>query len=299
MTGKRRAAGLLATAALACAAPAWAGTTMLEARPSALDPGVKAFDDANVVLIPSQSTAATPLVLFLTGTGGKPRGGLDLLRVVAGEGYRAVSLAYDDAPAVSQVCPQDPDPGCSEAFRRMRVDGVGPAATVSNPPAEAVVARLTALLQGLAASRPLEEGWAGYLKDGAPDWSRIVVSGLSQGAGMAAYLAKHHAVARVVLFSSPWDWTGGRTRTPAPWLSQPSATPPERWWAEYHRRELTAAELQHAYAALHIPADHIRVFDRDVPPQFARAASGPNPFHGLTIRDPGYADEWRAMYGRP
>ena len=296
---RRLAARLSAAVSLACAAPAWAGTTVLEARPSALDAGVKAFDEPNLVLVPSQSTAATPLVLFLTGTGGKPRGGLDLLQVVAGQGYRAVSLAYDDMPAVSQVCPQDPDPGCSEAFRRMRVDGVGPSAAVSNPPAEAVTARLTALLHGLADTRPAAEGWHGYLKDDAPDWSRIVVSGLSQGAGMAAYIAKHHAVARVVLFSSPWDWTGGRARTPAPWLSQPSATPPERWWAEYHRREATAAELQHAYAALRIPADHVRVFDRDVPPQFARAADGPNPFHALTIRDPRYADDWRALFGTP
>ena len=41
------------------------------------------------------------------------------------------------------------------------------------------------------------------------------------------------------------------------------------------------------------------VFDQDIPPQFARAAAGPNPHHGLTIRDPRYADDWRALFGAP
>lgn len=41
------------------------------------------------------------------------------------------------------------------------------------------------------------------------------------------------------------------------------------------------------------------MFDDDVSPQFARAADAPNPYHGLTIRDPRYADHWRAMFGAP
>ena len=124
----------------------------------------------------------------------------------------------------------------------------------------------------------------------------MVVSGLSQGAGMAALIAKDHEVMRVVLFSSPWDWTGP-ARTPAPWLSNRSATPPDRWFAEYHRREHTAVALQRAYAALHIPPDHIRVFDRDIPDRFAAATRSPNPYHGLTVRDPAYEADWRAMFG--
>jgi hypothetical protein len=233
-------------------------------------------------------------VVFLTGTNGKPRGNVPFLRVIAEQGYRVIGLEYDDAPAVSRVCPDDPDPACSEAFRRMRVSGEGDSRTVANPPAEGIVARLTSALRGLDRGYP-SDGWGLYLAGGQPAWSRIVVAGLSQGAGMAAFIAKRQAVARVVLFSSPWDVTGPDHR-PAPWLFAPSATPADRWYAEYHKRENTAALILRAYAALKIPPDHIRVFDRDIPSDL-RLGNAPNPFHVSTIRDPGYAPEWREMFG--
>ena len=175
----------------------------------------------------------------------------------------------------------------------MRIYGTGNSRTVANPPAEAIVARLVAALRALDRQAP-REGWGAYLDGDQPRWDRILVSGLSQGAGMAAFIAKQHLVYRVVLFSSPWDWTGP-DRHPAPWLSGPSATPMDRWQAEYHRRERTAPQIAAAYQALGIPADHVRIFDRDLP---AGAPQDGNPYHGSTVRDPGYEPQWRAMYGR-
>lgn len=285
------AAGLASTA---WAQPVPAGVTALQVKPSAADPAVKAFDDPSVVLSPAGAGAQAPLVLFLTGTGGKPAWSIPFLRVIAGQGYRVISLAYDDEPAVNQVCPKDPDPACSADFRQMRIYGGGGSRTVSNPPAESIVNRLAALLVTLDRGRP-GEGWSGYLVGDKPDWSRIVVSGMSQGAGMAAYIAKAHETPRVVLFSSPWDFTGAQ-RSPAPWLSGASATPMDRWYAEYNQRENFADALKRAYAALRIPADHVRAFSRDLPAGFN--GKSPNPYHVITINDPAYADDWRAMFGR-
>lgn len=205
--------GLVLCATPANTQPLSIDVTVLQVKPSAADPAVKAFDNPSVILTPKASTGATPLALFLTGTGGKPAYSVPFLRVIAGQGYRVISLAYNDEPAVAQVCPKDPDPACSGDFRRMRVDGDGRSKSVSNPVAEAITTRLTALIRSLDRARP-GEGWSGYLSGGQPNWSRIVVSGLSQGAGMAAYIAKAHETARVVLFSSPWDFTGPQ-RTPA------------------------------------------------------------------------------------
>ena len=176
----RIAASCFALLLFACASSATAQITGLSVKPSAADPRVKAFDDPSVIMTPAASTPTTPLVLFLTGTGGKPEWSVDFLKVVAGQGYRVISLAYNDEPAVSQVCPRDPDPKCSGDFREMRLYGDGPSTKVSNPVAESIQVRLVALLSLLAKGRPAE-GWGGYLKDGATDWSRIVVSGLSQG----------------------------------------------------------------------------------------------------------------------
>lgn len=260
--------------------------------PSELDPAVKEFDEPNVVIFDPSAPATRPLTIFMSGTRGKPQNAIPFLNVIAGQGYRVIGLEYDDIPAVAKVCPKEPDPACSQAFREMRI--FGKAATTSpvdNPQAEAIVTRLIALLTALDKRYP-GEGWGGYLKAGAPDWSRMVVTGLSQGAGMAAFIAKRQPVARAVLFSSPWDFTGPE-REPAPWLSQPSATPPERWYAEYHKREKTADAIARAYTALAIPADHIFVFDRDLTSE----PKGGNPYHPSTIKDLGYTPQWREMFG--
>ena len=176
--------------------------TVWQVRPSDVDPRVRQFDDPSLVF-DTQAPPGAPLVVFFPGTDGTPERSHDFLSVVAGQGYRVIGLEYDDTPAVSQTCPKDPDPDCSTTFRRMRVYGDGQA-RVDNPPAEAIVVRLSMLLQALDARHP-GEGWGQYLDGDRPRWDRIVVSGLSQGAGMAAFIAKKHEVARVVLFSSPWD----------------------------------------------------------------------------------------------
>jgi hypothetical protein len=161
---------------------------------------------------------------------------------------------------------------------------------VNNSPAESIVNRLVKLLEYLDRHYP-GDNWGSYLQSGAPDWSRIVVSGLSQGAGMAAYIAKRESVARVVLFSSPWDFFGP-AKTPAPWLSEPSATPSNRWFAEYHRRENTAALIARAYSVLQIPPQNVRIFDLPTHGEHSR-----NPYHGSTIRVPAYEPQWRFLFG--
>lgn len=257
--------------------------------PSAADPRIQRFNDPNVVLNAGRATRDAPLVVFLPGTNGGQYAPMLLLRTIAGQGYRVLYLPYNNTPAVAQVCPPRP-PQCSARFRTARVfGGTGP---VSNPPAESIVSRLTAVLRYLDRRHP-ELGWAGYLTPGErPLWPRIVVSGLSQGAGMAAFIAKRFPVNRVVLFSSPWDEFGPR-RQPAPWLFERSATPPGRWWAERHARENTTELLAHAYTALRIPRNHQFVFDGELPP----AAQGDNPYHASTVYSPAYASQWRAMFG--
>ena len=263
-----------------------------EIKPSEADASITRFDDPNLVLFNADAGEGAQLVVFMPGTNGTPRNTRLLLSVVANQGYRVIGLEYNDEPAVVQVCPRDPNPKCSGDFRQKRIFGDDVTSVVDNSPQEAIVTRLVKLLQYLDAKHP-DEHWSGYLKGGEPDWSRIVVSGLSQGAGMAAYIAKRKPVARVVLFSSPWDFSG-RSRELAPWIYGPSATPPERWFAEYHKRENTADLLAQSYKALGIPEANVRIFDADLPPNH----QGDNPYHGSTIKLPVYVPDWQAMFGK-
>ncbi|HEY2463803.1 MAG TPA: hypothetical protein VGI32_07070 [Steroidobacteraceae bacterium] len=262
--------------------------------PSETDPSITRFNEPNVIVFDEETPADAPLVVFMPGTGGKPSNVVHFLRVVATQGYRVVGLEYNDEPAVVKVCPRDPDRACSGNFRAQRIFGGNGRSPVANSQSETISNRLVKLL-GYLQAHDAPRHWDGYLLNGEPNWSRIVVSGLSQGAGMAAYIAKRKAVARVVLFSSPWDYMGA-SRQLAPWISEPSATPPERWFAEYHRRENTAADLARAYQALQIPPDHIRVFDLDLPKDLKTNSN--NPYHGSTVRIPAYAPEWQFLFGK-
>ncbi len=264
-----------------------------EIRPSQADPTVHRFDDVNVVLAPSRSAANVPLAVFMPGTGGKPLNALDLMKVVVGQGYRVIGLTYDDEPPGTKLCPRNPNPDRFMRFHAMRAFGQGPA-PVSNPYNETIEARLVSLLRYLEREHP-GNGWEAYLRpDGHPDWSRILVSGLSQGAGMAAYIAKSQPVYRVVLFSSPWDNTGRENR-PASWLFLPSATPPDRWWAERHVKENTTEWIANAYRALQIPPGQILLFNQGLTGEEKPDAK--NPYHPSTIRNLAYQNQWREMYG--
>lgn len=216
-------------------------------RPSQANAQVREFDDPNVGIAGSAAPDA-PLAIFFPGTHGKPENAEVLMHVIAGQGYRVIGLTYNDDPPGTEVCPRSPNPECFTGFHAMRVFGEGPA-PVSNSSAESIEGRLVSLLQYLDREHP-EAGWSTYLTEaGRPQWARILVSGLSQGAGMAAYIAKTTPVYRVVLFSSPWD-NIGRQHRPAPWLFQRSATPAQRWWAERHAQENTTQWIAEAYDAL-------------------------------------------------
>jgi hypothetical protein len=264
-----------------------------EILPSQTDPAIARFDEPNYVVFDDELPAGAQLVVFMPGTDGKPTNAAKFLGVITTFGYRVIGLEYNDEPAVVQVCPKNPSPSCSGDFRERRIFGDNTRSIVENTPAESIVNRLIKLLTYLH-EHDASKHWDDYLLDGQPNWNRIVVTGLSQGAGMAAYIAKKRAVARVVLFSSPWDFERASERL-APWLLEPSATPPERWFAEYHRREKTAALIARAYQALQIPKDHIHIFDLDLPKDMKFKSD--NPFHVSTIKVPGYAPEWQFLFG--
>lgn len=270
-------------------------------RPSSIDPSVKRFDEPHYVVFDSSVAADAPLLVFLPGTGGRPINTTEFANIAARQGYRVIGLEYIDEPSVSEICPRSPDPSCFDKVRRKRIYGDDVTNLVDDRPEESIAARLMTLLSALEREHP-NQGWSRYLKDGKLVWSNIAVAGLSQGAGMAAFIAQRTPVARVVLFSSPWD-NFGRDHVLASWVNHGSGeTPAERWFAAYHRNENTADIIARAYSALRIPRDHIHVFT--LPP--ARAASA-NPNHASVVANgstprasdgsPAYLDEWRAMLG--
>ena len=138
------------------------------------------------------------------------------------------------------------------------------------------------------------------------NWSRIAVGGHSQGAGMAAFIAKDHACYRVILFSSPYDFHAPGQQLSA-WLSKPPATPVGRWYALYHTREPMTSLIARAYAALGIPPSHVRALSLE--PAAHAPSAGAMIYHVSTIGDrvtplaadgtPAYLPDWLFMLGTP
>lgn len=241
-------------------------------------PHVVAFDSAQ---------AHGKLLVFLPGTGGAPenRSHWKFLDLAVAQHYRVIALSYIDDRAVGAVCMRERDPGCALAVRERRVFGTHATNLIADEPADAIVARLRALLLHLQAA---DKSWNEYLVKGEPNWARIVVAGQSQGGGMAALIGKRLAVAGVIDFSGGWD-TAGKKGTIAPWYSDASATPPERWWGSYHTEEEFAPQLAASYAALKIPKDHTFALDQPVD-------NGGKP-HGQGIGNDKYKPMWLQMLG--
>jgi predicted esterase len=305
----RRAAGLvLLTFA---SRPAAAQESLMRVAPEQTDPRITRYTNADnwVFFNPAASPAAN-LLVFLPGTSPN-RNGVpfdrfqQFFQTAISLGYQVIALQYDNNPAVAQICPRDPDPNCSAAFREKRTFGDDVTRVIDDVPPESIVNRLSSQLAFLADRFP-DQGWNRYMTADGPNWDRIAFTGHSQGAGMAAYIGKRQRVARVALLSGPWDFTDPG-QVPAPWLSEPSATPPDRWYALRHAQERQSAALRAAYAALRIPPSHLRVLD--LPPlEGNRVGPRNDVFHISVVSDlatprgPGgeaaYRPDWAFVLGR-
>lgn len=278
-------------------------------RPSEADPAIARFLRDNIALFRRDLvTPTSPLVAYLPGTFGAPDRSKMMLGTIAGQGYRVIGLMYNDAPSTGVTCNRNPDPTCAGRFRAKRAFG-DPVTTDHDDSAhETVTARLAATLRYLEAHHP-GEGWGGYLDaKGQLAWQRIVVAGHSQGAGLAAFIAKRFEVARVVMFSSPWDYyhamvDGQDQRLVSGWVGQPSATPPDRWYGLFHASEPNARQILAAYKALQVPPSHIRVVK--LPPR--GGVKDNDDYHASVSVDhstpmnerglPAYLDDWRFVFG--
>ena len=220
---------------LACGdvqAPSGAVTERVIA-PMAANPLIRNWTAEHYVWLPSADAANGKIMLLLPGTGGAPRDGRLVGMTAARVGYRAIGLMYADDRAVVDECQSDPDPACMALMRAEIIAGGDQSPHVSVDVDNSIDGRLADLIRYLS-SHFADEGWGDFLTaQGALRWDRIAVSGLSQGGGHAAYIAKLRAVPRVVLFGAPADGFNGQ---PAPWM-QLGATPADRYYAFRHARD--------------------------------------------------------------
>jgi hypothetical protein len=172
------------------------------------------------------------LVLFLGGSFSSPDDYSLFCQYPATLGFDVISLKYlNDIAAFPSGTSAD-----SLSFNKYRQElcfgtPVSPLVVVDT--LNSIYTRTLKLVQYLALTYPLQN-WGQYLATPTTlDWSKIVVSGHSQGSGHACYLGKYFPVERVIMFSGPNDYSTFYNR-PANWLRQSGTTPTIKHFSFLH-----------------------------------------------------------------
>ena len=236
----RLAAALAVALCLGSPMPAEGAVEVHDVRPSDTDPAIGQFNLPHRIFIDGSVAARRQLLIFLPGTGATTADQDEFGRAAASIGYHVVYLMYpNDVPAA--VCQDDEDESSFESFRREIIAGGDRDPRVNVDRADSIENRVLQLVQWLASSRATE-GWRQFLTGDSLNWSKVVLTGHSQGGGHAQLLAKDHAVARVVVLGSPKDYNTRHGR-PAAWYGG-GATRASRMFAFVHEQDTQAISYQ-------------------------------------------------------
>lgn len=208
--------------------------------PQTTDPNISTNLNNHYVSINRGVAPKNRLFVFFPGTGGVAANQQEINRTAADLGLHAINLTYPNDEAVNELCGGlNTNLDCYANVRLEIKDGIDRTTLVNVNRANSIENRLIKLLIHLRAQSP-NDNWGQFLIDDANlDWSKIVVSGHSQGGGHAGIIGRYHAVARVIMFSA-MDFNG-RTNSPANWIAMPNTTPnassPDKFRGFSHTRD--------------------------------------------------------------
>jgi hypothetical protein len=209
--------------------------------PQTTDPQIDRNLQNHYIAINPGAAAKNQLFLFFPGTGGTPFNQQEINNTAADLGFHAIGLNYPNDEAVNELCGgANVDLDCYARLRLEVKDGIDRTNLVNVTRPNSIENRLIKLLIYLRTERP-QENWRQYLIDDSTiNWTRVVVSGHSQGGGHAGIIARFHPVARAVMFAA-MDFNGATGGAPANWIAQPNTTPnastADKFWGFSHRRD--------------------------------------------------------------
>lgn len=260
------------------------GPGLQEWNPQSTDPAIRSDPTHTSFSIRAGGTPRHELVVLFNGTGAAPSALTKLGRTLSSAGFHVVGLRYDSGTGTRAACPNsvvETDPDCHRSFRSEVVFGSGvpdpwgnahdhPKVNVTAP--NSVMNRLVKQIDHLHRRNPLH-GWDTFQvsDDGVCtathpvyggcdlDWTRIVVMGHSQGAGVSLYLSQFFPVARVGMLSGPADvFSTPEGRVVAPWIADGvSVTAPEDIGVVTHVGDPALGDHRAAADALELPGPEI------------------------------------------
>lgn len=295
---------------------------------------------AHVLTLPVVAPPSGELFVFLPGTGAQTSSFDWIAQFAAFHGTPTLTLAYDNTLSIEAACNDGvvagcrrDDVACDESARREALYGrsTHDSACIDVPDHDAIVHRTLRAVQWLAEAFP-EDGFERFLDEEgtALQWSRIGVGGWSQGGGHSGLLAGDHELARAVYLSkgagavlcgelppaqqAQWGCDPSLTTAtatqpeqadalavPAPWTSEPRATPSDRQRGAVHLQELAmlySLETFVAFGMIRSERDTVDIASVDDPSDpagplatgqvyvtGARPSCGPTDFHPSMATD--------------
>ena len=222
------------TLLLAVPGPLKTETQSVSVLPSATDPQITTFNDEHTLYLNPAVPPRNELLVFLPGTNGKTKNTKLFCTRAAELGYHVICLMYPDNLSAT-ACWTDEDKEAFTKFRLELIEGGDKSPHLEVKRANSIENRLIKLLAYVREKRPTES-WGQFLttKDELV-WEKLALAGQSQGGGHAALMAREHLVARVIMFSSPKDYSR-RYNQPAAWYTTPK-TPLARYFTFQHLQD--------------------------------------------------------------
>ena len=184
----------------------------------------------NHVFINNDCPSNGKFLLHLVGTFDNPSRTSYFSSLAANHGFKVIVLKYKNNVPPPLICKASFNQECYSNFRKEVLFGEDLIDQIEVDVDNSIMNRLNKLLIYLSATYPTE-GWEDILTEiEDEDWTNSIVSGHSQGGGLAAFLGKMYEVNRVLMFASPNDYSAIFS-SPAAWVNDLSATPDSNYYA--------------------------------------------------------------------
>lgn len=181
------------------------------------------------------STQNNKLFLFIGGTFSTAQQYEFFSLYAAGLGFHVLNISYPNS-VLTTLLASNSDSLIFNKFREEICFGTQISPSVNVDSLNSIYTRTLKLLAYLNQTYP-QDGWGQYLlSQSSIDWSKVAVSGHSQGAGHAAYFAKKFLVERAVMFAGPNDYSTYFSNA-APWLRNVGITPTRNHFTFFHLRD--------------------------------------------------------------
>lgn len=196
--------------------------------PSTTNTSISSYNNDHYVCIDTRLSLKNKLFVFLPGTTGFPSAYKLIVKKAASLGYHAIGLMYPNSTDIYTAASNSADNNEFGRCRQEIFDGSNQTNGVSVDTNNCIKSRLYKLLYYLQQQHP-DQNWGQYLLNGSINWSKIVISGHSQGGGHAFYIAKQVGVDKAISFSSI-DWNSSIGAS-ANWVTTTGATPISKFYS--------------------------------------------------------------------